>query len=140
MVNYLPSAVTRQVTILEFEYSTSITISSPPVGSEYTQGAQFPFSGRLVFREGGTDYGLNGRTINLSYNGSFGSAVTDSNGYWSKSVSIPNYGTYTLRASYAGESGLAASEASRTVGGALALDPVLLLAALAGGYFLLRGR
>jgi len=89
---------------------TALTIKAPlNVGV----GVPFTVSGRLTFREGGVDYPLQGRTINLSYNGvSLGSTTTGADGTYSITVSIPQPGTYTLKAVYAGESGISSAQAS----------------------------
>jgi len=132
---YNPSSATSPITITEIEYSTFTSISAP---TEAAQGAPFPISGRLTFREGGITYGLGGRSIALTYNGtSLGSATTDGSGNYSKSVTINTSGSYTLKASFAGASGLAASSAAMGVRIGIAQPATLILAALAA-YFLLR--
>ena len=132
---YNPSSATRQITIAEIEYSTFLNINAAGL---VDQGAPFPISGRLTFMEGGVEYGLGGRSIALSYNGtSLGSATTDGSGNYSKSVTINTSGSYTLKASFAGASGLAASSAVLGVRIGVAQPATLILAALAA-YFLLR--
>ena len=135
MTIYNPSSATSPITITEIEYSTFTSISAP---TEAAQGAPFPISGRLTFREGGITYGLGGRSIALTYNGtSLGSVTTDGSGNYSKSVTINTSGSYTLKASFAGASGLAASSAAMGVRIGIAQPATLILAALAA-YFLLR--
>ena len=135
MTIYNPSSATSPITITEIEYSTFTSISAP---TEAAQGAPFPISGRLTFREGGITYGLGGRTISLTYNGtSLGSATTDGDGNYSKSVFIVSSGSFTLKASFAGESGLAASSASMGVQIGETSPVALVIIALAA-YFLLR--
>ena len=135
MTIYNPSSATRQITIQELVYSTFMSISAP---SSVAQGTPFPISGRLTFMEGGVEYGLGGRSIALTYNGtSLGSATTDGSGNYSKSVTINTSGSYTLKASFAGASGLAESSAAMGVRIGIAQPATLILAALAA-YFLLR--
>ena len=135
MTIYNPSSATRQITIQELVYSTFMSVSAPSLGA---QGTPFTMSGRLTFIEGGQEYGLGGRTISLSYNGtSLGSTTTDGNGNYSKSVTITPSGVYTLKAAFAGASGLSASSASIGVRIGDGLPITLILAALAA-YYLLR--
>ena len=132
---YNPSSATRQITIAEIEYSTFMSINAPGL---VDQGAPFPISGRLTFMEGGVEYGIGGRSIALSYNGtSLGSATTDGSGNYSKSVTIGSSGSFTLKAAFAGGSGLAASSASMGVRIGITSPVTLIIAALAA-YFLLR--
>ena len=135
MTIYNPSSATRQITIQELVYSTFMSISAP---GSVAQGTPFPISGRLTFMEGGVEYGLGGRTIALSRNGtSLGSVTTDGSGNYSKSVTINTSGTFTLKAAFAGASGLAASSASMGVQIGAVSPAVLIIAALAA-YFILR--
>ena len=135
MTIYSPSSVTRQITIEELVYSTFMSMFAPPL---VDQSAPFPVSGRLTFMEGGVEYGLGGRTIELTYNGtSLGSVTTDGSGNYAKSVTINTSGTFTLKAAFAGASGLAASSASMGVQIGAVSPAVLMIAALAA-YFLLR--
>ena len=132
---YNPSSATRQITIAEIEYSTFLNINAAGL---VDQGAPFPISGRLTFMEGGVEYGLGGRSIALSYNGtSLGSATTDGSGNYSKSVTINSSGSFTLKAAFAGGSGLAASSASMGIQIGVTSPVTLLLLAL-GAYYLLR--
>ena len=135
MTIYNPSSATRQITIEELVYSTFMSISAP---SSVAQGTPFPISGRLTFMEGGVEYGLGGRTITLQRNGtSLGSTTTDGSGNYSKSVTINTSGTFTLKASFAGGSGLAASSAAMGIQIGVIPPATLILAALVA-YFLLR--
>ena len=114
----------------EEETPTTLTLSAP---SSVVVGVPFTISGRLTFREGGVDYPLQGRTIELSYNGvSLGTATTGSDGTYSKSVTIPDVGTYTLMANYAGESGLTSAQISMRLSAA-PLTPISALLPLAIG-------
>jgi len=116
-------------------FSTFMSINAP---SLVEQGIPFPISGRLTFMEGGVEYGLGGRTISLTYNGtSLGSVTTDGSGNYSKSVTLDVSGTFTLKAAFAGASGLAASSASMGVQIGAVSPAVLIIAALAA-YFILR--
>ena len=135
MAIYNPSSATRQITIADIVYSTFLSINAPGL---VDQGAPFPISGRLTFMEGGIEYGLGGRTIALTYNGtSLGSATTDGSGNYSKSVTINSSGSFTLKASFAGGSGLAASSASMGVQIG-EIPPVMLIVLALAAYFLLR--
>jgi len=88
--------------------------------------------------EGGVEYGLGGRTITLTYNGtSLGSVTTDGSGNYSKSVTINSSGSFTLKAAFAGASGLAASSASMGVRIG-ATSPVTLIIIALAAYLLLR--
>jgi len=104
--------ITRTIR-LQVGAPTTLTIKAP-----LNVGVEIPFnvSGRLTFREGGVDYPLQGRTIRLSYNGvSLGSTTTGADGTYNITVSIPKPGTYTLKAVYAGESGLSPTQATSTL-------------------------
>ena len=135
MTIYRSSSATSQITIQELEYSTLMTIFAP---SLVDQGAPFPISGRLSFMEGGVEYGLGGRTISLTYNGtSLGSVTTDGGGYYAESVIIDTSGTYTLTAAFAGSTGLAASNATTGVQiGEISLGLLAFLGVLA--YLMVR--
>ena len=64
----------------------------------------FTISGYLEFQDAGVWKGLDGQSIDLSYNGNlFGSVTTGVDGYFEKTdCVIPLTGTYTLRAEFAG--------------------------------------
>ena len=84
------------------------------------------------------EFGLGGRTITLSRNGtSLGSTTTDGSGNYSKSVTINTSGSFTLKAAFAGGSGLAASSASMGVQIG-AISPAALIIAALAAYFILR--
>ena len=102
------------------------------------QGTSFPVSGSLTFMEGSVEHGLGGRTIDLTYNGtSLGSVTTDGNGDYAKYVTITASGSFTLKAAFAGGTGLAASSATTGVQIGEIPSATLILVALAA-YFLLR--
>jgi len=103
---------------------TNLTIKAP---SNVAVGTPFTVTGKLTFREGGVDYPLQGRTISLSYNGvSLGKTTTGADGTYNVTVSIPEPGTYTLEASYAGEAGLSPTQATSI----LRAVPISLIPAL----------
>jgi len=83
-------------------YQTRISISAPDT---VPTGQSFTVSGKLEFQDvDGAWKGLANRTVTIYYNGtSLGTATTASDGSYSKSVSIPTSGSYTLKATYAGE-------------------------------------
>jgi hypothetical protein len=84
-------------------YPTRISISAPnQVVGNYT----FDITGKLEFQDvDGAWKGLANRTVSLYYNGTkIGDVITDADGNYAKyGVTIPTSGTYTLKASYAGE-------------------------------------
>jgi hypothetical protein len=90
-------------------YPTRISISAP---DQVAPGQAFTVSGKLEYQSSPTAWaGLAGRTVSLYYNGNkIADVTTASDGSYSKSTSIPTTGTYTLKASYAGE-GFAAAAA-----------------------------
>jgi len=113
MVRYLPSSATDTITISQLEYPTMLTCVCPDAA---TEKSPFPITGKLTFREGGVDYGLEGRPIALKYDGtSIGTVTTGTGGNYSTSIIIPTFGTYTITASYAGESGMTAAAATAGV-------------------------
>ena len=136
MVTYLPSSASRQISVVEMEYSTFMKINAE---ATVPQNTPFPLTGRLYFMEGPSEMGLGNRTINLSYNGiSLGSVQTDGDGYYSLSVMIPTSGTYTLTASYAGEVGLGPSSATMRLAVG-EISPTMLIAGLIiAAYLLMR--
>jgi hypothetical protein len=90
-------------------YPTRISISAP---DQVAPGQTFTISGKLEYQSSPTAWaGLAARTVSLYYNGNkIADVTTASDGSYSKSASIPTSGTYTLKASYAGE-GFAAAAA-----------------------------
>ena len=135
MTIFNPSSATRQITIQEMVYSTFMTIYAP---SLVDQGVSFPISGRLTFMEGTQEFGIQGRTIELTYNGtSLGSVTTDDDGGYATFVTMDTSGTFTLKAAFAGGSGLSASSAS--IGVQIGDTPPVALVIIAlAAYFLLR--
>ena len=102
-------------------YPTRISISAP---GRIGQTAPFTISGKLEYEsDEGVWSGLAGKTVTLYYDGTkIGDVTTGSDGSYSKpNVAIPEPGTYTLKAVFAGEGlGLApaAAESRLTVPGA----------------------
>ena len=111
MVTLLPSTATKTITITPADVATSLNISAP---SSAKKGASFRVYGQLTRND--TGVAVPGAGINLSYNGqSIGTPTTDMQGVYDISMSIPNEGTFTLKANFAGGSGYAASEAQSRI-------------------------
>jgi len=87
---------------------TTLTLTAPTSAAEKVP---FTVSGQLTYREGGVDYGLGGRTIILTGADAAKIVITGSGGAYSASLTISQIGTYTITASYAGETGLSAADA-----------------------------
>jgi len=105
-------------------YPTRISISAP---SQVTPGQTFTISGKLEYQSSPTAWaGLAGRTVSLYYNGNkIADVTTGSDGSYSATASIPTSGTYTLKASYAGEGfGLAPVLALLGIGVEVPLEPL----------------
>lgn len=136
MVTYLPSSASRQISVVELEYSTFLTIDAEP---SVPTNTSFPITGRLYFMEGTQPMGLPNKTISLSFNGTIlGTVQTDGEGYYSAFASIPTEGVYTLTSSYAGETGLSPSSATMRLAVG-EISPTILIAGLAVvAYLLLR--
>jgi len=114
MVTLLPSTATRPITVTPAEVATSLTVSA---FSSVKKGETFIVTGTLTRDD--TGEGVEDASISLSYNGTnLGSTRTGVGGDYVTGVSIGEEGTFTLKASFAGGSGFAASEAKRglTVG------------------------
>lgn len=130
MVTLLPSQATRNISVAELDVGTSLSISAP---ASVAQGAGFEISGILLRNDtaGPVPY----VSIALSYNGtSLGSATTGLYGDYSKSVSIPSVGAFTLTASFAGASGFMGSEAFKNISiGGLIVSSALLIPVFIGG-------
>ena len=128
MVTYLPTSVSKAITVLALEVGTTLTITAP---SEVVQGGAFGISGYLTRDD--TGGGIPNVNISLSYNGTLlGSDTTSSDGhYLLTGCIIPAAGTFTLTASFAGSTGLGASSASRSIG-SLGEPSILPLVVLAG--------
>ncbi len=110
MVTLLPSTATRTITITTADVATTLTISAP---TSAKQGQLFIIEG--VLKRTDTGAPLEGENISLSYNGvNLGTAMTryiEGSIKYQATVQIPDVGTFTLKASFAGGSGYAASEA-----------------------------
>jgi hypothetical protein len=134
MVTYQASSASKQVTISELVYATALTLVVPT--NPIAEGTGFAVSGRLTYREGGVDYGLSGRTINIS-GGVTGTLTTGTDGSYSLNTVIAHFGTYTITASFAGATGLSASYATGGVNVFSAEAPdVGMLILLGFGLFL----
>ena len=136
----LPSQATRSIQILAPDVSTSLSISAP---ASKKAGESFAVSGILVRNDTGGP--VSGASIALKYNGtSLGSATTGVDGDYLRTVSIPSVGTFTLTASFGGMTvagvQLGPSEAYSRLVLQGEVSPLLMLAVLAGGYLLLKGR
>ena len=111
MVTLLPSTATRTITVLVSEIATTLTIIAP---ASVTQGVPFTINGQLVRND--TGVALPNMSISVSYNGnSIGSVLTDMQGVYSITAIIPDPGTFTLKAAFAGATGYAASEAQSRI-------------------------
>ena len=136
----MPSQATKSIQILAPDVSTSLTLSAP---SSKKAGESFALSGILVRNDTGGP--VPSASVALRYNGtSLGSASTGVDGDYLRTVSIPSVGTFTLTASFAGMTVAGAylgpSESRVIIGLEGEVNPLLVLALLAGGYLLLRGR
>lgn len=87
---------------------TALTISAPDT---VERNEAFTVSGVLTRVDTGA--GLSGETVNLTYNGAtLGSTTTATDGSYSFDVSIPDTGSYTLKAEFPGSGSMGASMAS----------------------------
>lgn len=110
MSSYISSKATKSITVVPYEYPTTITLEAP---SEVRAGEDFTVSGTLTYTKEGGAYPLMGRTINLSYNtASLGSATTGADGGFSKKVNIPTVGSYVLAAEFMKEQYYAQAKAT----------------------------
>jgi len=109
---YKPSSATATVSAgAPTKINTTLTISTDY--SQYNTGQTFSVYGYLKDASGNP---LAGKTVSVSYDGtSVGNAVTDSTGKYSVSIAIPTAGTYTLKASFAGDSTYNYSSASKSI-------------------------
>jgi len=135
MVTLLPSTATKSITVLEREIGTTLTITAP---SEVLEGGAFGISGYLTRDD--TAAGIPDATVTLRYNETLlGSDTTSVEGhYLLTGCIIPSIGTFTLEASFAGMTGLAASQASKgiSIRGLEILDPIWAIASAALGVVL----
>ena len=124
MSTLLPSSASRNITILAPDVNTSLTISAP---SSRNPGESFVISGMLIRNDTGGP--VPNASVSLTVDGgSIGSVTTGVDGDYIKSTSINTPGTHSLRASFAGGSGFAASTASQniSVGIIESLTPILI--------------
>lgn len=120
---YAPTdAETGVFEVLVSYVDTTLTISAP---SSVQVNESFAITGVLTRND--TGGGVPNQTISLSYNTtSLGSVVTDASGAYSATVSIAVAGSFTLKADFAGATGLGVSIAYRTLG--VGVPPTLWLA------------
>jgi len=118
---------------------TTLTISAP---DEVGPREAFNIFGQLTRDD--TGVAIPNMSISVSYNGvSLGSVLTDMQGVYTIPASIPDPGTYTLRADYEGTEGYAASrsvadttvaasplEAAVSIAGSVAVGLVLIMYSL----------
>ncbi len=137
MVILNPSQATKSIQILQLEAPTSLTIVAP---DSVTQGVSFNIAGLLLRTD--TNVPVPGAMIKISYNGiTIGNVFTDDLGRYLVPASINIPGTWVLKASFAGATGLGASSANFTtrIGEPGAIGTVGILALLgAAAYLLLR--
>jgi hypothetical protein len=101
-VSYPAAAVSTEKN-LDIAFPTRLSISAP---DKIAPGTPFTISGKLEYESGIDVWSpLAGKTISLYYNGTkIADVTTGSDGSYSKTGAvIPTSGTYTLKASYAGE-------------------------------------
>jgi hypothetical protein len=107
------SGAESAVRSMKIAWNTRISISAPP---SVNPGQTFAVTGKLEYESSsGVWTGLAGKAVSIVYDStSFGSGTTGSDGSYSISGSISAGGTYTLKATYAGE-GLGFSPAEALV-------------------------
>jgi len=103
---YEASQISKTITVeAAVGIPTTLTISAP---GEVGPGETFNILGQLTRDD--TGVAIPNMSISVSYNGkSIGSVLTDMQGVYTIPASIPDPGTYTLRADYEGTEGYAAS-------------------------------
>jgi hypothetical protein len=112
-------------------YPTRISISAP---ARVAPGEAFTINGKLEYESaGGVWSGLAGKTVSLYYNGTkIADVTTGSDGSYSHSAVIPNFGTYTLKATFAGEGfGMAIALFGMEVGLPPEIEPMIQYASYA---------
>ena len=139
MVQYLASSASRSITVIPLEIGTTLSIVAP---DQITQGDTFTIQGQLTRNDTGA--AISGATISVGYDGSsLGSVVTDMVGVYTIPAAIPNVGTFTLTANFAGMTvpglTLGASYASKGIGLVEPglVSPLVVLVAVALGVGLL---
>ena len=94
---------------------SALTISAP---ANVTTGAPFTVSGKLTRTD--TNAGISGQTITFRYGATpAGSTTTNTTGNYSSSVTIATPGTFTLKSSFAGATGLGGSYSETVVGASM---------------------
>jgi hypothetical protein len=112
-------------------YPTRISISAP---ARVAPGETFTINGKLEYESySGVWSPLAGKTVSLYCNGAkIADVTTGSDGSYSRSTEIPNFGTYTLKAAFAGEGfGMAIVLFGVEVGLPPELEPIFQYAAYA---------
>lgn len=139
MVQLLSSQATRNITITELQVNTSLSISAP---ASVVQGTSFTISGLLIRNDTGGP--VQNASITVSYNGNIiGVATTGGDGEYLITGTIPNPGSYTLKAQFGGMSlggiTLSPSTASMRIGATgVTLSPSLILLGAFIAYMLTR--
>lgn len=134
MVTYQSSSASQQVLVKQKLYPTTLTLTINE--AEVVEQTPFTVSGFLTYTRGATQVPLPGRLITLSIAGSppqtGTTATTATDGSYSASLTITIAGTYTITASYAGETGLASAsvEAPVSTQGAVADYTPLIVAGI----------
>jgi hypothetical protein len=98
-----PAAALSPEKNLDIAFPTRLSISAP---DKVAPGTPFTISGKLEYESNIDVWSpLAGKTVSLYYNGTkIADVITGSDGSYSKTDAvIPTSGTYTLKASYAGE-------------------------------------
>ncbi len=134
------SSASRGIIVEAADVNTTLSVSAP---STVQVGQSFSISGILIRNDTGGP--IIGASISLKYNGtSLGSATTGVDGDYLKTASIPIVGSHSLQASFGGltVAGLYLSpsnaEKSMRIMDLAAVNPLLILGALALGYMVLK--
>ena len=131
-----PSEATKNIEVSQLGAPTMLTIGAP-----VTVEPDEPFWVRGILWATETGQLLSNQTISLDYNGvNLGSTTTGIEGDYLIQVSIPTEGTYTLKASFAGSTTLAASSANRItrISALGEISPIAIALLLGVAYFILR--
>jgi hypothetical protein len=108
MVYYNPSTATKNITVEEQGVNTELTIQSVNLVDE---NEEFQVYGYL--KRADNNYPIGDETVYVRYNGTLlGADVTDGFGWYSLFGSIPNAGSYTLKAEFLGSQELNPAEAT----------------------------
>jgi phage tail tape-measure protein len=122
-----PSGTVSAAQTMKIAYNTRISISAP---ATVGKGQSFSVTGKLEYESTGAGVwtGLSGKTVSVVYDSTtFGSATTGSDGSFSINGSIGTAGSFTLKATYAGEGlGLSPAEAVVKLFTAGEVEPALI--------------